>query len=137
MLTLLSDSEDRTLSFVTYAQDPVFNALDHALLSSLGITVLAHPDAFERVTSNTLLFCPGAERKHLELVLPYNPCFLFGGPLESSESEIIQGFVGRSRSQALVPFVAQEHAFWMTRLYFLAEEEMEREKADGKDEERK
>ncbi|KAJ5573947.1 uncharacterized protein N7459_008374 [Penicillium hispanicum] len=106
----------------TYAQDPVFNALDHALLASCHITVLTHPSAFARVTPATLLFCPGAERKHLELVLPANPRLVFGGPLENADSTVIQGFVERTGSRALVPFGAHEHAFWMTRLYYQEEE---------------
>lgn len=89
----------------------------------MGITVVEHPVGFESVTRNTLLFCPGAERKHLELVLPSNPGVLFGGPLENTESDVIQNFVGKMGSRALEPFTSHEHAFWMTRLYFREEEE--------------
>ncbi|KAJ5649921.1 uncharacterized protein N7484_003644 [Penicillium longicatenatum] len=110
-------------SVPVYAQDPVFNKLDCALLDYMGITVVEHPVGFENVTRNTLLFCPGAERKHLELVLPSNPGFVFGGPLENTESEIIQTFVGKMSSRALEPFASNEHAFWMTRFYFREEEE--------------
>lgn len=110
-------------SIPAYAQDPVFNTLDCALLDGMGITVVDHPVGFESVTRNTLLFCPGAERKHLELVLPSNPGFLFGGPLENTESDVIENFVGKVGSRALEPFTSNEHAFWMTRLYFREEEE--------------
>lgn len=110
-------------SVPVYAQDPVFNTLDCALLDAMGITVVEHPVGFESVTRNTLLFCPGAERKHLELVLPSNPGFVFGGPLENAESDVIQEFVGKMGSRALEPFTSNEHAFWMTRLYFREEEE--------------
>ncbi|OOQ91275.1 hypothetical protein PEBR_01672 [Penicillium brasilianum] len=101
-----------------YAQDPVFNTLDKALLSSLDITIITHPAAFTLITAQTLLFCPGAERKHLEQLLPFNPCMVFGGPLEDTESEVIQEFTGRTGSVVLVPFEVCEHAFWKTRLYF-------------------
>ncbi|KAJ5536703.1 hypothetical protein N7513_009889 [Penicillium frequentans] len=110
-------------SVPVYAQDPVFNTLDCALLDAMGITVVEHPVGFESVTRTTLLFCPGAERKHLELVLPSNPGFVFGGPLENTESDVIQTFVGKMGSRALEPFTSNEHAFWMTRLYFREEEE--------------
>ncbi|KAJ5524771.1 hypothetical protein N7494_011421 [Penicillium frequentans] len=110
-------------SVPVYAQDPVFNTLDCALLDAMGITVVEHPVGFESVTRNTLLFCPGAERKHLELVLPSNPGFVFGGPLENTESDVIQTFVGKMGSRALEPFTSNEHAFWTTRLYFREEEE--------------
>ncbi|KAJ5099434.1 hypothetical protein N7532_006435 [Penicillium argentinense] len=105
-------------SFPIYAQDPAFNELDRALLESLGMTVVNHPVAFERLTSNTFLFCPGAERKHLEMLLPSNPCFVLGGPLENTESSVIQTYVEKTDSRVLIPFGAQEHAFWMMRLYF-------------------
>ncbi|KAL8965252.1 MAG: hypothetical protein Q9183_003950, partial [Haloplaca sp. 2 TL-2023] len=45
-----------------YLQDPIFNALDRTFLSSLGYTVLPHPDAFNHITESTFLFAP-----HLEL----------------------------------------------------------------------
>lgn len=106
-----------------YVQDPVFNALDTALLESLGMIVVESPAGFERITRNTLLFCPGAERKHLELVLPSNPCLVFGGPLESPDSEGIANYVARTRSRTLVPFSPHEHAFWEMRLYFREEQE--------------
>ncbi|KAJ5948802.1 Sensitivity To Red Light Reduced-like SRR1 [Penicillium verhagenii] len=105
-----------------YAQDPVFNSLDRALLESMGITVVEHPVAFENVTRNTLLFCPGAERQHLELILPSNPGFVFGGPLENTQSDVIEGFVERVGSQVLELFTVNEHAFWSMRLYFREEE---------------
>ncbi|KAJ5908169.1 hypothetical protein N7495_000851 [Penicillium taxi] len=121
----LSRLETNIPSFPIYAQDPVFNTLDRALLDSIGVTVLDSPAGFERITSNSLLFCPGAERKHLELVLPSNPRFVFGGPLENTASEVIQGFVEKMGSRLVVPFMANEHAFWKTRLYFRVLEELE------------
>ena len=132
LVSLTIDSADSgTEAIPTYAQDPVFNTLDHALLASLDIDVLSHPAAFDHIGSNTLLFCPGAERKHLELVLPANPRLLFGGPLENSESAIIQDFVRQTESRVLLPFVAQEHAFWMTRLYFRIVEDTEVKAGNG------
>ncbi|KAJ6092792.1 hypothetical protein N7486_008081 [Penicillium sp. IBT 16267x] len=121
-------SSDRTstpTSIPVYAQDPVFNTLDRALLEGMGITVVEHPVGFENVTRSTLLFCPGAERTHLELVLPSNPRFVFGGPLEDTESDVIQKYVGKMGSRALEPFTSNEHAFWMTRLYYREGEENE------------
>ncbi|KAJ5182776.1 hypothetical protein N7492_000392 [Penicillium capsulatum] len=122
MNQLSRPDDDIPFSFPVYVQDPVFNALDTALLESLGMIVVPNPVGFERVTRNTLLFCPGAERKHLELVLPSNPCLVLGGPLESSDSDGIAEYVARTRSRTLVPFAAQEHAFWNMRLYCREEE---------------
>ncbi|CAI7593272.1 unnamed protein product [Penicillium pancosmium] len=116
-------SANRSSSFPIYAQDPVFNNLDRALLESLGMTVVNTPVGFERVTSKTLLFCPGAERKHLDMLLPSNPKLVLGGPLENTESSIIQTYVEKTDSRTLVSFSAQEHAFWKMRLYYLAQAE--------------
>lgn len=50
---------------------------------------------------------------------------VFGGPLEDTESDVIQDFAAWVRSVVLVPFEACEHAFWKTRLYFREGEEKE------------
>ena len=105
-----------------YAQDPVFNALDESLLAALNITVIKHPEAFSHITANTMLFCPGAERKHLELLLPSKPWLLFGGPLEHADSGgVLQGYVDGAGSYCLPVFEALEHAFWNMRLYWVEE----------------
>lgn len=106
-----------------YAQDPVFNALDTSLLSSLDITVLHHPDAFQKVTPQTLLFCPGAERAHLDQLLGFSngqhqPGVLFGGPLEDTPSEVINAYVQSRQSTRLPRFEESEHAFWNMRVYY-------------------
>ncbi|GAT19802.1 similar to An07g04640 [Aspergillus luchuensis] len=118
-----SSAADPTIK--TYAQDPVFNTLDTALLSSLDITVLESPHAFEKVTPRTFLFCPGAERTHLEQLLALDPAFVFGGPLEDVESEVVSAFVKRRGSVRLPLFEAQEHAFWNMRVYYPLEKEGE------------
>ncbi|OJJ72543.1 hypothetical protein ASPBRDRAFT_54367 [Aspergillus brasiliensis CBS 101740] len=110
-------------SIKTYAQDPVFNSLDTSLLSSLDITVLDTPLAFEKVTSRSFLFCPGAERTHLEQMLALDPAFVFGGPLEDVDSEVVSAFVKRRGSVRLPLFEAQEHAFWNMRVYYPLEME--------------
>ncbi|KAL3468622.1 hypothetical protein BJX64DRAFT_282781 [Aspergillus heterothallicus] len=102
----------------TYAQDPVFNDLDRALLESHNITVLEHPGAFEKVSSRTLLFCPGAERRHIELLLAHNPTIVFGGPLEDIDSDIVTEFIRARDSVQLPLFEEQEHAFWRMRVYY-------------------
>ncbi|KAE8144204.1 hypothetical protein BDV25DRAFT_171939 [Aspergillus avenaceus] len=101
-----------------YAQDPVFNELDRALLESLGIVVVDHPLGFEKVSSSTLLYCPGAERTHLEQLLSCRPVVVFGGPLEDIESTAVKGFVESSCSVRIPQFGEQEHAFWNMRVYF-------------------
>ncbi|THC91166.1 hypothetical protein EYZ11_009379 [Aspergillus tanneri] len=104
-----------------YAQDPVLNAHDKFLLLSLGINVLEHPDAFEKVSPATFLYCPGAEQTHLVQLLASNPAFLFGGPLEDIESETVRQFVKTKGSTRLPRFEDHEHAFWNMRLYYPAD----------------
>ncbi|CAI7604057.1 unnamed protein product [Penicillium glandicola] len=111
-----------TTNLKVYAQDPVFNTLDESLLASLDITVIKHPEAFSHITANTMLFCPGAERKHLELLLPSKPWLLFGGPLEHADSGgVLQNYVDGAGSYRLPVFEALEHAFWNMRLYWVEE----------------
>jgi hypothetical protein len=84
--------------------------------------VIKHPEAFSHITANTMLFCPGAERKHLELLLPSKPWLLFGGPLEHADSgSVLQGYVDGAGSYCLPVFEALEHAFWNMRLYWAEE----------------
>ncbi|RAK75059.1 SRR1 family protein [Aspergillus fijiensis CBS 313.89] len=100
-----------------YAQDPVFNALDRQLLAALGITVVEHPDGFGKVNSNSLLFCPGAEKAHLEVLLARNPAGVVGGPLEDTGSDGIERFVARTGSVRLPRFEELKEAFWEMRVY--------------------
>ncbi|KAJ6034945.1 hypothetical protein N7499_002161 [Penicillium canescens] len=114
-----------------YAQDPVFNHLDKTLLADLNIEVLTHPQAFTHITHNTLLFCPGAEKKHLELLLPSKPWLVFGGPLEHATADAggaLQTFVDVTGSYCLPEFGPLEHAFWNMRLYWLEDETVEEQK---------
>ncbi|OJJ99861.1 hypothetical protein ASPACDRAFT_60680 [Aspergillus aculeatus ATCC 16872] len=101
-----------------YAQDPVFNALDRQLLAALGITVVEHPDGFGKVNSNSLLFCPGAEKAHLEVLLARNPAGMVGGPLEDTGSDGIERFVARTGSVRLPRFEELKEAFWEMRVYY-------------------
>jgi hypothetical protein len=102
-----------------YAQDPVFNALDKDLLLSLGVIVVEDPSAFGLVTRTTFLFCPGAERAHLDLMLlSSSPALVFGGPLEENPSEVLAGFLSTSKSLRMPEFGGNSHAFWNMRLYW-------------------
>ncbi|KAL2820513.1 hypothetical protein BDW59DRAFT_117289 [Aspergillus cavernicola] len=101
-----------------YAQDPVFNNHDKSLLNSLGISVLEHPGAFAQVSSRTILFCPGAERRHLELLLARDPAVVLGGPLEDMDSDVVKGFIRGRDSVRLARFEEQEHAFWGMGVYY-------------------
>jgi hypothetical protein len=107
-----------TPALQAFAQDPVFNAHDKSLLTSLDITVLNHPHAFEKVSPTTLLYCPGAERTHLEQLLAYTPALVFGGPLEDVESEAVRQFMESGRSIRIPLFEELEHSFWNMRVYF-------------------
>ena len=116
--SIATETIKQTHSIQVYAQDPVFNELDTSLLASLDITVLETPLAFEKISSRTFLFCPGAERAHLEQVLPLNPAFVFGGPLEDVESEVVSRFLATKGSVRLPQFEEQEHTFWNMRVYY-------------------
>ncbi|KAH1293507.1 hypothetical protein KXX35_003178 [Aspergillus fumigatus] len=109
-------------SITAYAQDPVFNQLDRLLLNSLGITVLEHPEGFAKVSSRSFLYCPGAERTHLEQLFAADPPLLFGGPLEGVESEVVDRYLGTRESVRVPTFEINEHAFWNMRLYLLKKE---------------
>ncbi|KAJ0416272.1 hypothetical protein BJY00DRAFT_236118 [Aspergillus carlsbadensis] len=118
----LFESQSPSRPVKVYAQDPVFNDHDRALLESLNITVLEHPGAFEKVSSRTLLFCPGAERRHLELLLAHDPAIVFGGPLEDIDSGVVTGYIRARESGQLPLFEEQEHAFWRMRVYYTPSE---------------
>ncbi|OJJ48360.1 hypothetical protein ASPZODRAFT_1573300 [Penicilliopsis zonata CBS 506.65] len=100
------------------AQDPVFNTLDKQLLETLSIRAVDHPAAFELVNESSLLFCPGAEKSHLERLLPRSPALVFGGPLESTDSIVLDTFLQGVGSLKLPVFEELEHAFWNMRLYW-------------------
>ncbi|KAK6831953.1 hypothetical protein RU639_002747 [Aspergillus parasiticus] len=100
-----------------FAQDPVFNTHDRSLLTSLNIIVLDHPHGFEKVSPSTLLYCPGAERTHLEQLLSHAPALVFGGPLEDIESDAVRQFVESRLSVRISRFEDMEHAFWNMRVY--------------------
>ncbi|OGM41473.1 hypothetical protein ABOM_010070 [Aspergillus bombycis] len=100
-----------------FAQDPVFNTHDRSLLASLDIVVLDHPHGFEKVCPGTLLYCPGAERTHLEQLLSRAPTLAFGGPLEDIESEAVKQFVESRKSVRVPRFEDMEHAFWNMKVY--------------------
>lgn len=101
-----------------YTQDPVFNTLDKALFESLGLTVVEHPAAFENVSSRSFLFCPGAEKAHLEDLLASKPKALFGGPLEEmGDSEVVKGFLDGRVGKKVPVYEGDEKAFWGMRVY--------------------
>lgn len=112
------DKNNPSLNLEIYAQDPVFNNHDKALLTYLNISVLDHPHAFEKVTPQTILFCPGAERRHLEILLARDPAIVVGGPLEEIDSDNVRAFVGSRESVKLKIFEDLEAAFWGMSVYF-------------------
>lgn len=122
------------------AQDPVFNTLDIELLALLGITAVESPEGFNAVSNKTFLFGPGAERRHLRLMLPSNPVVVFGGPFEEGPSLTARGFnddedinekddgskfladfVAQTRSVKIQEFEARSEAFWRMRIYWREE----------------
>lgn len=127
-----------------FAQDPVFNALDIQLFASLGIEVVSSPQGFNAVTANTFLFAPGAERRHLSMILPCQPILFFGGPLEEGPSlatrtladdrgdsvdhteqsddiddwRILAQYAAHTRSANILQFESRPETFWRMRLYW-------------------
>jgi len=65
--------EKHTIREVIF-QDPIFDALDHAVLASLGYTVLEDPEAFSKISNQTFVFAPhlefGAYATALEGAMP-------------------------------------------------------------------
>ncbi|EED17520.1 conserved hypothetical protein [Talaromyces stipitatus ATCC 10500] len=130
------DDDEKEIEII--AQDPVFNTLDVELLSSLGIEVVNTPEGFNAVNERTFLFAPGAERRHLRLMLPSNPAMVFGGPLEEGpsltsqrfdeddnstiENDDLADYVARTRSVKLQEFEARPETFWRMRVYWLYDE---------------
>lgn len=122
------------------AQDPVFNELDIELLASLGITAVESPEGFHAVSDKTFLYAPGAERRHLRLMLPFNPVMVFGGPFEEGPSlmarwlnddddinekddgsKCLADFVAQTRSIKIQEFEPRSEAFWRMRVYWREE----------------
>ncbi|KAJ9347812.1 hypothetical protein DTO027B9_8819 [Paecilomyces variotii] len=121
---LFETLDTQSAAVQVFAQDPVFNDFDKELLQSLGITVVEDPKAFELVNEGTFLYCPGAERAHLDRILASNPAILFGGPLDnlSPEQEVLASYVQTRSSLQLPAFEPNEHAFWNMRLYWKDED---------------
>ncbi|KAL5334354.1 hypothetical protein BJX70DRAFT_19956 [Aspergillus crustosus] len=111
-------SSTPSLALKGYAQDPVFNKHDISLLASLNITVLEHPSAFAKISPRTLLFCPGAEIKHLAILLMHNPAMVFGGPLGDINSDVVRAWLKERESVALGKFEELEAAFWGMSIYY-------------------
>ncbi|KAL4952245.1 hypothetical protein BDW69DRAFT_195805 [Aspergillus filifer] len=122
-------SESREIK--TYAQDPVFNTHDESLLASQNISVLQHPSAFTQINKKTILFAPGAERRHLEILLKHDPAVVIGGPLEDIESAAVRKWVGRREEVKLKEFEGLETAFWGMSIYFPRAEEVDGENEGG------
>ncbi|KAI9832029.1 MAG: hypothetical protein M1819_004573 [Sarea resinae] len=119
----------------TYAQDPVFNALDTAFLTSLprplDMTIVADPAAVALIKPSTLVYAPHCERSFLLPALHgRNPAMLLGndmdalltGPLSSSlappETETARTFLRHRTSRRFPVFEPLEAAFNDTRVYW-------------------
>jgi SRR1 len=90
IIDLLTEMQGRRP--LAFAQEPVFNTLDIALLSHLGISVVDHPKAFHLITSKTFAFCPAAEHFIVRGTLSRSPAVYMGSgaldtppPQEASE----------------------------------------------------
>jgi SRR1 len=61
-----------------FAQEPIFNTLDIALLAHLDIKVVEHPEAFNLITVHSFAFCPGAEQFVVRGTLSRSPAMYMG-----------------------------------------------------------
>ncbi|KAL4799645.1 hypothetical protein BDV19DRAFT_233679 [Aspergillus venezuelensis] len=125
------NTPSRLSDIKTYAQDPVFNTHDEYLLASLKIAVLQHPTAFTQINKKTILFAPGAERRHLEILLKHDPAIVIGGPLEDIESTVVKGWMEKREEVKLKEFEELETAFWGMSVYFPRAEEVHGENEKG------
>lgn len=82
VIDILTDKQDQRPA--AFAQEPMFNTLDVALLAHLNIKVVEHPEAFNLITLNTFTFCPGAEQFVVRGTLIRSPAIHMGsGALET------------------------------------------------------
>jgi len=66
-----------------YLQDPAFNHLDEEVIQSLGYTILKTPEAFEKISTTTLLFVPHLEPQFYAMALEAaHPSLCIGNDLE-------------------------------------------------------
>lgn len=72
-----------------YAQEPLFNKLDKQHLASLGITVIENPGIWELIGSESLVYSPGAEKRHWITVAKKKPGIW--GPLHVVYIKYAQG----------------------------------------------
>ncbi|KAJ5833395.1 hypothetical protein N7474_001706 [Penicillium riverlandense] len=113
---LVRRQQDRPVP--VYAQDPVFNTLDRELLESLGITVVEHPAAFDLVTQHSVVFCPGAESKHLLQIFSSQPRILFCNQIDTIDPQF-RSLLEHTRPQLMPDFPPCEEAFWRLALYVM------------------
>lgn len=137
------------------AQEPLYNAHDIRLHNALGIEVLDSPQAFDRLTNQTLVFAPGAEREVLRRIFKVeqrhrrHPAVFIGNWLnEEEEEEVLMGKAnarcreggevkGKARMQRweLPRFEEEdESVFWGMGMYWDWEDEDKGEgEGEGKD----
>jgi hypothetical protein len=61
-----------------FAQEPLYNAVDVALLINLGITVIEDPKAFELMDDTTIVYMPSAEQVVALGAFFRKPCLVLG-----------------------------------------------------------
>jgi hypothetical protein len=66
-----------------YAQEPLYNAQDATLLSTLGIQKIEDPKGFDVLNHHSFAFCPGAEYHVFLHTLSTDPLIYWGGNLDN------------------------------------------------------
>lgn len=68
---------------MAYAQEPLYNAQDVALLSTLDIQKVDDPSGFHVLTNRSFAFCPGAELHVILQTLVTDPLIYLAGELDT------------------------------------------------------
>jgi SRR1 len=115
---------ERFPEITTFAQDPVFNTLDKALLESLDITVAETPDGFALIDDSTYIYAPHCERKFFlpalrnkdpALVICNDMEWHISGPLSVTmpeiESKIATDFIKNKVATAFPLYAPNDSAF--------------------------
>lgn len=79
-----------------YAQEPLYNAQDATLLSTLGIQKIEDPKGFDVLNLHSFAFCPGAEQSVVLRTLSTDPSIYWGGKLD-----IYRGSMGYLQSSTI------------------------------------
>ena len=113
-----------------FAQDPIFNALDIDFLSSLDVTTVESPDAFDMIAESTFVYAPHCERSFFfPGIIGRDPSLVIcnsmeqsisgqmSGSISAEDKAIAQGFLRGRVSYEFPVFHEDETVFNDLRIY--------------------